>query len=62
MEAAPVNNIWKLIMETENSLKLLDENQQEAIKFLGGPQSRYGRYGEENILPLPGIEARPSRP
>jgi hypothetical protein len=26
---------------------------------LGGPQSRSGRYGEEKILTLPGLELRP---
>jgi hypothetical protein len=31
-------------------------------KRLGGPQSRSERYGEKKILPLPGIELRPSSP
>jgi hypothetical protein len=27
-------------------------------KKLGGPQGRSGRCGEENFLPMPGIESR----
>jgi hypothetical protein len=34
MEIAPVNNIKELIIETKSAIELLDENQQEAIRFL----------------------------
>jgi hypothetical protein len=34
METVPEKSITKLIIETENTIKLLDENEQEAIRFL----------------------------
>jgi hypothetical protein len=34
MEIPPSNNIKNVIIETENSIKFIDENQEQPIRFL----------------------------
>jgi hypothetical protein len=42
-------SLWPLYPRLNSHLYLLDRK-------LGGPHSRSGRFGEDNILPLPGIK------
>jgi hypothetical protein len=58
-----LDTIWKRVVSfTPQPLYLRQKSPRYlSDRRLSGPQSRFGRYGEDiNILPLPGIEPLPS--